>query len=108
MYCRAKSGSNFIGRYGNGLYRLSFVKKGLNGSFEGANLGIGAQNSPLTVTSDGVRIYIRIDESDMQQIVRAGGFTWRAWSRQGAVRYDNSVGAAVARLKECTRANGGV
>lgn len=107
VFCRAKSGSYVVGRYGNGQYRLSVNEKGLKGSFEGANLGIGTQNSPVTASSDGSRVYIPVDETEMAQIIRAGGFSWRAWNRQGTVRYDNALGPAVARLKECTRANGG-
>jgi hypothetical protein len=107
VFCRAYNGDNIIGRFGDGRYRLSVLFNGPKGMFEGANLEIGGQNEPITVNADGRRLYLEVGDDEIGRIVRANGYRWRAWNREGSVSFDRSVGAAVARLRECTKVNGG-
>jgi hypothetical protein len=107
VFCRAIRGPDVVGRWGNGKYRISMPFTAQKGSFEGANMQIGSDNSPITARADGSRIYFEIDEYDIGQMTRAQGYGWRAWNSQGSARFDSNFGAVVARLKECVRANGG-
>ncbi|MGE3646347.1 MAG: hypothetical protein AB7F96_21080 [Beijerinckiaceae bacterium] len=116
VVCRAFSpgpfGVNIIGRTGAGKFYVSVPAQGIpKGMYEGADLAIGGQHEPLTATSDGSRFVLPVDDQQIARIIRARGYQWaamvRGQRRSGAAAFDSSVGAAVKRLRECTKANGG-
>jgi hypothetical protein len=113
VICRAFAGSeNIVGRTGDGEMYVSVPANGIpRGPYRESTLIAGGATEPVDAVSDGQRFVLPVDKDQIGRIVRAGGYQWRAMVdgriRSGTVMFDRDVGAAVSRLQECSRANGG-
>lgn len=114
--CRAFSPGpgtgNIIGRTGNGGFYVSVSSQGIpKGKYEGSDIAIAGQHEPVNSHSDGSRYVTPVDDDQIGRMIKARGYAWRAMvGRQaysGVVMFDNMIGPAVTRLRECTKANGG-
>jgi hypothetical protein len=101
-----------IQRLGNGNFFLSLLAPTVpRGNYEEGHLGSGNFATKVNIRSDGSRIYIPADDSDMAQIARTGQFEWGAGPVRGRTIRGTASGMGfihvVERLRACTRANGG-
>lgn len=115
VICRAFSegrGQNIIGRTGDGRFYVSVPAQGIpRGRYPESTISIGGRSEPIDADSDGARFVLHVDDDQIGRIIRARGYQWRGGPRgaylSGTVAFNNSVGAAIGRLRECSRANGG-
>lgn len=99
-----------IQRRGDGSYVLSVPARNVpRGNYEGAGLEMGREAEMTNARADGNRVYLDADQRSMALIVRHGGFRWAVNNRRqiGDVVFTTALGPAIARLGECTQANGG-
>ncbi len=113
IICRAFAGNGFIiGRLGDGKVYVSVPQGRVpNGKYAESHIGVGNSGEPVDATAGNGRLVFHIDEGLLSNVVRARGYEWAVMSGgqrvSGNVGFNGSVGKAVARLKECSRANGG-
>lgn len=107
-------GSYIIGRNGkNGTHYVSVPGSGLAvGQYPESTIIIAGQAEMVSAGNGGVRFVLNVDNVQFGRIIQARGYQWRAMDRgrlvTGTVTFDGSTGAAAARLRECTKANGGI
>ena len=113
VICRAFAGNGFnIGRLGDGKVYVSVPQGRVpNGKYEESHFGVGNSGEPVTATAGNGRLVFPIDDHLLGNVIRARGYEWAVMVDgqrvTGNVGFNGSVGKAVARLRECTRANGG-
>ncbi len=97
-----------IQRRASGQYFVAVPAKNLRkGLHEGANFEVGGASEPINPTSDGNFLYMPLDDHMVGEMVKAGGFDWAVQGRKGSAVFTGALGKAVARLRACTKANGG-
>ena len=107
-------GSYIIGRLGkNGTHYVSVPGSGFPaGKYPESSINIGGREEMIDATNSGIRFVINTDNDQFGRIVQAKGYRWRAMDRgklvTGTVTFDGAIAAAAARIRECTKANGGV
>lgn len=115
VICRAISnigGLNIIGRLGDGRFYVTVPSTGIPKRKYPNSTFITAGNAePLDAESDGARFGFFIDEHLLANTTKARGYQWRVnvggRDVAGSVSFNGSVAQAVARLRECTKANSG-
>lgn len=114
--CRAFSpgsgGVNIIGRLGNGKFYVSVPANGIpKGKYPDSTLTVAGSAEPVDAESDGSRFALQVDDGLLALIIKARGYQWQVSDRgrmvSGSATFNGSIGKAVARLRECTKANGG-
>jgi len=99
-----------IQRLGSGTFVMSVPASNVRaGQHEEASFEVGRSAEPVNARADGNRVYLPVDDPTMGLVIQAGRFRWAVNGRRqmGDVAFNPSLGAAVNRLRQCTRANGG-
>ncbi|RVT99553.1 hypothetical protein EOD42_05575 [Rhodovarius crocodyli] len=112
VLCRAYLGDNRILRWTSGAVAVSVPANGIPpATYRETFFSAAGESEPVNATANAQRLTLNLDEGSLAHVVRGRGFQWRLLvngsPRSGTIGFDQNVGAAVARLRECSRANGG-